>query len=35
MAVRELGLTGFTVFNFDRRAIPVLPLMRLGVTKED
>lgn len=35
MAVRELGLDGFTVFNFDRRAIPVLPLMRLGITKED
>jgi uncharacterized lipoprotein YddW (UPF0748 family) len=35
MAVRELGLDGFTVFNFDRRAVPVLPLMRLGITKED
>ena len=34
-AVRELGLGGFTVFNFDRRAEAVLPLMRLGVTKED
>jgi uncharacterized lipoprotein YddW (UPF0748 family) len=35
MAVRELGLDGFTVFNFDRHAIPVLPLLRLGITKED
>ena len=34
-AVRDLGLGGFTVFNFDRRAEGVLPLMRLGVTKED
>ena len=34
-AVRDLGLGGFTVFNFDRRAEAVLPLMRLGVTKED
>ena len=34
-AVRDLGLSGFTVFNFDRRAEAVLPLMRLGVTKED
>ncbi len=33
--VRGLGLGGFTVFNFDRRAERVLPLMRLGVTKED
>ena len=32
---RDLGLGGFTVFNFDRRAERVLPLMRLGVTKED
>lgn len=35
MAVRDLGLKGFTVFNLDRRAEQVLPLMRLGVTKED
>ena len=34
-AVRDLGLGGFTVFNFDRRAEAVLHLMRLGVTKED
>lgn len=34
-AVRDLGLDGFTVFNFNRRAEGVLPLMRLGVTKED
>ncbi len=34
-AVRDLGLNGFTVFNFDRRAEAVLPLLRLGVTKED
>lgn len=33
--VRELGLDGFTVFNFDRRAERILPLMRLGVTKQD
>ena len=32
---RELGLGGFTVFNFDLRAERVMPLMRLGVTKED
>ena len=32
---RDLGLGGFTVFNFDRRAERVLPLMRTGVTKED
>ncbi len=34
-AVRDLGLDGFTVFSLNRRAEPVLPLMRLGVTKED
>ena len=34
-AVRDLGLGGFTVFNFDRRAEEALPLLRLGVTKED
>ncbi|MGN0846795.1 MAG: family 10 glycosylhydrolase [Kiritimatiellia bacterium] len=34
-AVRDLGLDGFTVFNFDRRAERVLPLMRTGVTRED
>ena len=34
-AARDLGLGGFTVFNFDRRAEAVLPLLRLGVTKED
>jgi uncharacterized lipoprotein YddW (UPF0748 family) len=35
MAIRELGLDGFTIFNFDRYAIPVLPILRLGITKED
>lgn len=34
-AVRDLGLDGFTVFNFDRRAERVLPLLRAGVTRED
>ena len=34
-AARALGLKGFTVFNFDHRAEQVLPLMRLGVTKDD
>ena len=34
-AVRDLGLGGFTVFNLDRRAEAVLPLLRLGVTKDD
>ena len=33
--VRDLGLGGFTVFNFDRRALHAMPLMRLGVTKDD
>lgn len=33
--VRDLGLGGFTVFNFDRRAERVLPLLRTGATKED
>jgi uncharacterized lipoprotein YddW (UPF0748 family) len=32
---RKLGLKGFTVFNLDHRAERALPLMRLGVTKED
>ena len=32
---RDLGLDGFTVFNFDRRAERVLPLMRTGVTREE
>lgn len=32
---RDAGLDGFTVFNFDRRAERVLPLMRIGVTRED
>ncbi len=35
LATRDLGFKGFTVFNFDHRAEQVLPLMRLGVTKED
>ena len=34
-AARDLGAPGFTVFNFDRRAELALPLMRLGVTKEN
>ena len=34
-AVRDLGLDGFTVFSLNRRAEPVLPLMRKGVTRED
>ena len=34
LAVRELGLGGFTVFNFDRRAEKVLPMLRLGVTSD-
>lgn len=33
--VRELGLDGFTVFNFDRRAERVLPLLRKGLTRQD
>ncbi|MDD4622824.1 MAG: family 10 glycosylhydrolase, partial [Kiritimatiellae bacterium] len=31
---RELGLGGFTIFNFDANAETVLPFMRLGVTAE-
>lgn len=31
---RELGLGGFTVFNFDANAETALPFMRLGVTAE-
>lgn len=34
-AARALGAPGFTVFNFDRHAELALPLLRLGVTKED
>lgn len=34
-AVRDLGLGGFAVFNLDRRAEAVLPLLRMGVTKEN
>ncbi len=33
LVVRELGLDGFSVFNFDRRAEKVLPLIHLGVTR--
>jgi uncharacterized lipoprotein YddW (UPF0748 family) len=29
---RELGLSGFTVFNYDANAETVLPWLRLGVT---
>ena len=31
---RELGLSGFTVFNYDANAEAVLPWMRLGVTAD-
>jgi len=31
-AVRELGVPGFTVFNYDDHAEAVLPYLRLGVT---
>jgi uncharacterized lipoprotein YddW (UPF0748 family) len=33
-AVRELGVPGFTVFNYDAYAEAVLPYLRLGVTSE-
>jgi uncharacterized lipoprotein YddW (UPF0748 family) len=32
--VRELGVPGFTVFNYDANAEAVLPYLRLGVTSE-
>ena len=32
--VRELGLDGFTVFNFDLRAAAVLPILHTGPTKD-
>ena len=32
--IREQGLPGFTVFNFDGNAETVLPFLRLGVTLE-
>lgn len=32
--VRELGLSGFTVFNYDSNAEAVLPYLRLGVTAD-
>jgi uncharacterized lipoprotein YddW (UPF0748 family) len=32
--VRELGLKGFTVFNYDANAEAVLPYLRLGTTAE-
>jgi hypothetical protein len=32
--VRELGVPGFTVFNYDANAEAVLPFLRLGVTAE-
>ena len=31
---RQLGLKGFTVFNFDANAAAVLPDLRLGCTRE-
>lgn len=34
-AVRAAGLDGFTVFNLDRHAVQALPLLRLGVTREE
>lgn len=34
-AVRAAGLDGFTVFNLDRHAMRALPLLRLGVTRDD
>ena len=34
MAVRELGLGGYSVFNLDGRAEKVLPLLHLGVTRD-
>ena len=34
MAVRELGLGGYTVFNFDGRAEKVLPLLHMGLTSD-
>lgn len=34
-AVRQLGLEGFTVFNFDRTAERVLPQLRTGITREE
>jgi len=33
-ALRALGAKGFMVFNFDRRAETVLPLLHLGVTSD-
>ena len=35
LAVRELGLDGWTIFNYDKRVERILPLFRLGLTKED
>ena len=35
LALRELGVEGFTVFNFDRRAEKVLPMLHLGVTRDE
>ena len=35
LAVRELGVEGFTVFNFDRRAEKVLPMLHLGITRDE
>jgi uncharacterized lipoprotein YddW (UPF0748 family) len=32
--VRELGVPGFTVFNYDGNAEAVLPYLKLGVTRE-
>ncbi|MDA3924556.1 MAG: family 10 glycosylhydrolase [Kiritimatiellae bacterium] len=35
VAVREAGLKGFTVFNYDKNAERVLPYLKLGVTKSE
>jgi hypothetical protein len=32
LITRELGLSGFTVFNYDTHAEAVLPYLRLGVS---
>ncbi len=34
-AVREAGLEGFSIFNLDARAEKLLPVLRLGVTRDD
>jgi hypothetical protein len=34
-ALRKQGVPGFTVYNYDHHAEAALPLLRLGVTKEN